>query len=219
MRVLSADGCGSPKKRLVLSTYRRAKFHLWIESSDTAAIPGHRVVLALWEASARPSKVNTRLSRRRPDSVFVNPCAYEREFNKLFRIPAKRPKVVGSIEDVEDSDHEFRRHVRAGSTCGRKVAKSAETHFLTFIWYAANKTCMRDVASRFDMSESTVYRVLQRVAQFLMTLGPSVIKFPADLENLTSSFEKNRNCFLDFHICSDLEPPRSEAAKFPRVAA
>ncbi|KAL3207347.1 hypothetical protein MRX96_039709 [Rhipicephalus microplus] len=40
------------------------------------------------------------------------------------------------------------------------------------------------------MSESTVYRVLQRVAQFLMTLGPSVIKFPADLENLTSSFEK-----------------------------
>ncbi|KAL3199883.1 hypothetical protein MRX96_043712 [Rhipicephalus microplus] len=49
---------------------------------------------------------------------------------------------------------------------------------------------MRDEASRFDMSESTVYRVLQRVAQFLMRLGPSVIKFPADLENLTSSFEK-----------------------------
>ncbi|KAL3188850.1 hypothetical protein MRX96_003010 [Rhipicephalus microplus] len=49
---------------------------------------------------------------------------------------------------------------------------------------------MRDVASRFDMSESTVYRVLQRVAQFLMTLGPSVIKFPAEFENLTSSFEK-----------------------------
>lgn len=44
--------------------------------------------------------------------------------------------------------------------------------------YAANKTCMRDVASRFDMSESTVYRVLQRVAEFLMTLGPSVISFP-----------------------------------------
>ncbi|KAH8032705.1 hypothetical protein HPB51_001397 [Rhipicephalus microplus] len=35
-------------------------------------------------------------------------CAYEREFNKLFRIPAKRPKVVGFIEDVvrQYSDHE-----------------------------------------------------------------------------------------------------------------
>ncbi|KAL3215624.1 hypothetical protein MRX96_000240 [Rhipicephalus microplus] len=138
-------------------------------------------------------------------------CAYEREFNKLFRIPAKRPKVVGFIEDVvrQYSDHEFWRHFRLArpvaeklvaefavssmcpsSTHGGVQAKSAETHVLTFIWYAANKTCMRDVASRFDMSESTVYRVLQRVAQFLMTLGPSVIKFPADLENLTSSFEK-----------------------------
>ncbi|KAL3209072.1 hypothetical protein MRX96_038367 [Rhipicephalus microplus] len=148
-------------------------------------------------------------------------CAYEREFNKLFRIPAKRPKVVGFIEDVvrQYSDHEFRRHFRLArpvaeklvaefavstmcpsSTHGGVQAKSAETHVLTFIWYAANKTCMRDVASRFDMSESTVYRVLQRVAQFLMTLGPSVIKFPADLENLTSSFEKV--CF-DFIYCED----------------
>ncbi|KAL3177080.1 hypothetical protein MRX96_009784 [Rhipicephalus microplus] len=134
-------------------------------------------------------------------------CAY----NKLFRIPAKRPQVVGFIEDVvwQYSDHEhFRRHFRLArpvaeklvaefavssmcpsSTHGGVQAKSAETHVLTFIWYAANKTGMRDVASRFDMSESTVYRVLQRVAPFLMTLGPSVIKFPADLENLTSSFE------------------------------
>ncbi|KAL3248237.1 hypothetical protein MRX96_056645 [Rhipicephalus microplus] len=140
-------------------------------------------------------------------------CAYEREFNKLFRIPAKRPKVVGFIEDVvrQYSDHEFRRHFRLArpvaeklvaefavstmcpsSTHGGVQAKSVETHVLTFIWYAANKTCMRGVASRFDMSESTVYRVLQRVAQFLMTLGPSVIKFPADLENLTSSFEKGK---------------------------
>ncbi|KAH7932137.1 hypothetical protein HPB51_029554 [Rhipicephalus microplus] len=138
-------------------------------------------------------------------------CAYEREFNKLFRIPAKRPQVVGFIEDVvwQYSDHEhFRRHFRLArpvaeklvaefavssmcpsSTHGGVQAKSAETHVLTFIWYAANKTGMRDVASRFDMSESTVYRVLQRVEPFLMTLGPSVIKFPADLENLTSSFE------------------------------
>ncbi|KAL3186619.1 hypothetical protein MRX96_027430 [Rhipicephalus microplus] len=40
MRVLSADGFGSPKKRLVLSTCRRATFHLWIVTSDAAANPG-----------------------------------------------------------------------------------------------------------------------------------------------------------------------------------
>ncbi|KAH6944805.1 hypothetical protein HPB50_005294 [Hyalomma asiaticum] len=49
---------------------------------------------------------------------------------------------------------------------------------------------MRDGASRFDMSESSVHRFLQRVAEFLMTLGPLVIKFPADLESLASTFEK-----------------------------
>ncbi|KAL3173297.1 hypothetical protein MRX96_012420 [Rhipicephalus microplus] len=146
-------------------------------------------------------------------------CAYEREFNKLFRIPAKRPKVVGFIEDVvrQYSDHEFRRHFRLArpvaeklvaefavssmcpsSTHGGVQAKSAETHVLTFIWYAANKTLHARRGKPFrHVRESTVYRVIQRVAQFLMTLGPSVIKFPADLENLTSSFEKV--CF-DFYL-------------------
>ncbi|XP_037528451.1 uncharacterized protein LOC119405681 [Rhipicephalus sanguineus] len=120
-------------------------------------------------------------------------CAYEREFDRMFRILAKRPKVVGFTEDVvrQYSDHEFRRHFRlagpvaekliaefaASSMCpssthGGVPAKSAETHVLTFMWL-----------------KSTVYRVLQRVAEFLMTLGPSVIKFPTDLEKLTSSFE------------------------------
>ncbi|KAH8031856.1 hypothetical protein HPB51_021045 [Rhipicephalus microplus] len=123
-------------------------------------------------ALSRKAQVQTRVIRR--------------TVNKLFRIPAKRPKVVGFIKDVvrQYSDHEFRRHFRLA----RPVAEKLVAEFA--VSYAANKTCMRDVASSFGMSESTVYRVLQRVAQFLMTLGPSVIKFPADLENLTSSFEK-----------------------------
>ncbi|KAL3242439.1 hypothetical protein MRX96_047753 [Rhipicephalus microplus] len=79
------------------------------------------------------------------------------------------------------------------------------------IRYAANKTCVRDVASRFDMSESTVYRVLQRVAEFLMTLGPSEIKFPADLENLTSSFEKIVRSMETGNELSELELLGSEA--------
>nr|XP_037289632.1 uncharacterized protein LOC119183526 [Rhipicephalus microplus] len=91
-------------------------------------------------------------------------CAYEREFNKLFRIPAKRPKVVGFIEDVvrQYSDHEV---------CGQQNL------------HARLGKPFRHVRKHRVQSSS-------RVAQFLMTLGPSVIKFPADLEKLTSSFEK-----------------------------
>ncbi|KAH6924123.1 hypothetical protein HPB50_012465 [Hyalomma asiaticum] len=77
--------------------------------------------------------------------------------------------------------------------------------------YAAHKTCMRDVASRFDMSESSVHRILQRVAEFLMTLGPSVIKFPANLESLASSFEKIASvCQGRYHILGDAAYPLRE---------
>ncbi|KAL3243081.1 hypothetical protein MRX96_047633 [Rhipicephalus microplus] len=71
--------------------------------------------------------------------------------------------------------------MRPLTTHGGVPAKSAETHALAIIWYVANKTCMRDVASRFDLSRSSVHLVLQRVAEFLLTLGPSVIRFSADL--------------------------------------
>ncbi|KAH6942781.1 hypothetical protein HPB50_010321 [Hyalomma asiaticum] len=36
---------------------------------------------------------------------------------------------------------------------GGKAAKSAKTQILNFIWYVANKTCVRDVADRFDLAE------------------------------------------------------------------
>ncbi|XP_049268883.1 uncharacterized protein LOC125757374 [Rhipicephalus sanguineus] len=73
---------------------------------------------------------------------------------------------------------------------GGKAAKSAETHILSFIWYAANKTCMRDVADRFDLAENTVHRALQRVADYLCTLAPTVLTFTRDLEKLSRDFEK-----------------------------
>ncbi|KAH8027849.1 hypothetical protein HPB51_010495 [Rhipicephalus microplus] len=181
-----------------------------MDGSAPSAKPA-AILLLLDSDSSESESSSTDTSDSSDSDSDAKACAYEREFNKLFCIPAKRPKVVGFIEDVvrQYSGHEFRRHLWlarpvaeklvaefavssmcASSTHGGVQAKSAETHVLTFIWYAANKTCMRDVASRVDMSESTVYRVLQRVAQFLMTLGPSVIKFPAALENLTSSSEK-----------------------------
>ncbi|KAH8009113.1 hypothetical protein HPB51_010311 [Rhipicephalus microplus] len=181
-----------------------------MDGSATSAKRAAMLLLLDSDSSASESS-STDTSDSSDSDSDAKAYAYEREFNKLFRNPAKRPNVVGFIEDFarQYSDHEFRRHLRLArpvavmlvaefavssmcplSTHGGFQAKTAEMHVLTFIWYAANKTCMRDVASRFDMSDSTMYRVLQRVAQFLMTLAPSVTKFPADLETLTCSFEK-----------------------------
>ncbi|XP_064487307.1 putative nuclease HARBI1 [Ornithodoros turicata] len=73
---------------------------------------------------------------------------------------------------------------------GGVPAKSAESHVLSFIWYAANKSSMRNVASRFDLAESSVHRMLQRVADFIIEMGPTVLTFPDDMEKLSRDFEK-----------------------------
>ncbi|XP_049516968.1 uncharacterized protein LOC125942745 [Dermacentor silvarum] len=49
---------------------------------------------------------------------------------------------------------------------------------------------MREVASLFDLSESSVHRILLRVADFLLTMGPSVVTFPSNMEKLSSEFQK-----------------------------
>ncbi|KAH7940847.1 hypothetical protein HPB49_006814 [Dermacentor silvarum] len=138
----------------------------------------------------------------------------QRAFDVMFRLPANRPKVIEFVEDVvrRYSDDEVPyspRHFRlsravaeqliarfaASPACpssnhGGVPAKSAETHVLTFIWYAANKTSMREVASRFDLSETSVHRILLRVADFLLTMGPSVVTFPSNMEKLSREFQK-----------------------------
>ncbi|XP_049271369.1 uncharacterized protein LOC119391819 [Rhipicephalus sanguineus] len=136
---------------------------------------------------------------------------YHRAFDAIFLLPTRRPKVIGFVEEVvrRYSDDEFRRHFRLSrrvaeqliarfaashtfpsSSHGDAAAKSVETHVLTFISYAANKTSIRDVASRFDLSESSIYRVLLRVADFLLAMGPYVVSFPSNLEKLFSVFKK-----------------------------
>ncbi|KAH6936168.1 hypothetical protein HPB50_014443 [Hyalomma asiaticum] len=49
---------------------------------------------------------------------------------------------------------------------------------------------MREVASRFDLSESSVHRILVRVADFLVAMSPSVVSFPSNLKKLSSEFKK-----------------------------
>ncbi|KAM7299270.1 putative nuclease HARBI1 isoform X2 [Ixodes scapularis] len=72
---------------------------------------------------------------------------------------------------------------------GGSPAKSAEQHLLSFLWYAANKACIRDVAGRFDLGESTLHRMMERVLDFLLIIGPRIVKFPDDLERLSRDFE------------------------------
>ncbi|XP_064487595.1 putative nuclease HARBI1 [Ornithodoros turicata] len=73
---------------------------------------------------------------------------------------------------------------------GGVPAKSAESHVLSFIWYAVNKSSMRNVASRCDLAESSVHRMLQRVPDFIIEMGPTVLTLPDDMDKMSRDFEK-----------------------------
>lgn len=137
---------------------------------------------------------------------------YEVFFERAFaESPCERPKVVGYIADVVHmySDEEFRRNFRVSRSVatdlvngfeaspmyprndnGGSPAKTAEEHVLAFLWYAANKACIRDVAGRFGLGETTVFRIIERMMEYFVELAKTAITFPTDLEHLSADFEQ-----------------------------
>lgn len=50
---------------------------------------------------------------------------------------------------------------------------------LIFLWFIGHQTAsFRDVADRFDISISCLYRVIRRLTYFLSNLSPEIIKWP-----------------------------------------
>ncbi|KAL3201137.1 hypothetical protein MRX96_043093 [Rhipicephalus microplus] len=132
-------------------------------------------LLLLEESSSSDSTCSS--SENSSDSDYEDEAAvHHQAFDAMFRLPAKSPKVVGFVEKLTRrySDDGYR-HIHLSrrvmkqvftrfaasstfppSSHGGVTAKSAETYALAFIWYAANKTSLREMASRFDLSESSV---------------------------------------------------------------
>lgn len=64
---------------------------------------------------------------------------------------------------------------------------SPEKHILCYLWFVGHQTASyRDVADRFGVTLSTLYKIISRVTTFLMSIAPNIIKFPTPEErNLT----------------------------------
>ncbi|CAN7988265.1 unnamed protein product, partial [Ixodes pacificus] len=134
----------------------------------------------------------------------------EHEFDCLFAPPQKRPKIETYLDTVHQySDEEFRRNFRLmrpiayelidnfgaspmfpPATHGGLPVKTPEEHVLSFLWYAANRSCIRDVAGRFNVAESSLHRMMRRVVDFILSIGPQVVKFPSDLQQMAEDFQK-----------------------------
>ncbi|KAG0410315.1 hypothetical protein HPB47_012580 [Ixodes persulcatus] len=140
--------------------------------------------------------------------------AYEAMFRELFDAPCAVPKVKEYVLTVMNaySDKEFRRNFRLArvpcydlidqfegssffsstSHHGGSPTKTAEEHILSFHWYVANKSSMRECALLFNMADSTVLAVIDRVLEFLCSIAPDIICFAADKGALANDLKKLR---------------------------
>lgn len=74
----------------------------------------------------------------------------------------------------------------------RKI--SAEWSFLIFLWFIANTEPLRTLGDRFDVSISSIFRVIRRVVEWLLSILDEEIKWPEGNNAIVTSqkFEAKR---------------------------
>ncbi|XP_030745146.1 putative nuclease HARBI1 [Sitophilus oryzae] len=73
---------------------------------------------------------------------------------------------------------------------------SAQDVIYIFLWFAGHQTASyRDVGDRFDVTISTIFRIIRRVTYFLSNLSPEVITWPTQLEKEDIAAHFNRKGF------------------------
>lgn len=54
-----------------------------------------------------------------------------------------------------------------------------------FLWFAANEAAsFRDVSDRFNISKSTLFKIVRRVTYFLSNISHEIIKWPTNIEKI-----------------------------------
>lgn len=78
-----------------------------------------------------------------------------------------------------------------------KKVKSPDFHLLVFLWFAGHQGCsFSDLSDRFNITQSSVHRIIRRMLLFISSLAPEVIKWPNREEmEITSEFYYNKLSF------------------------
>ncbi|XP_008189991.1 putative nuclease HARBI1 [Acyrthosiphon pisum] len=75
---------------------------------------------------------------------------------------------------------------------------SMEKQVLVTLWYMANSETHRQIASRFNVSNSTSYKIVQNNLKYITSISDTVIKWPCNNEQLLTlkKFQNLRNKVL-----------------------
>ncbi|XP_018373892.1 PREDICTED: LOW QUALITY PROTEIN: putative nuclease HARBI1 [Trachymyrmex cornetzi] len=95
----------------------------------------------------------------------------EQEFKEHLRLP--RHLVLHLIDEFEQSEH-FPKHAFGTKPISGKI------NILLFLWFMSNTEPLRTMSDRFDIFISSVYRILRRVENSLLTKLETAIRWPQD---------------------------------------
>ncbi|XP_036150262.1 protein ANTAGONIST OF LIKE HETEROCHROMATIN PROTEIN 1-like [Monomorium pharaonis] len=132
---------------------------------------------------------NGRRRQRVEDFLQVVHAKSNEEFREDFRLT--RPIVYLLLESLETSGfiplHDY----------GKK--KSAELCLLMTLWFLNNKEPHRTLANLFNISLSSVFRIIRRIINWLVTLVPEVVTWPEgnNITKVSGKFQEIagiRNC-------------------------
>jgi predicted DNA-binding protein YlxM (UPF0122 family) len=125
------------------------------------------------------------------------------DIHQIISLDSRRsvPKVFGFAENIVQSysDIQFRADFRISKVTFERLvlelsplieyddrpdgkeALDVRKQILVFMWYISNQDSMREIASRFGISKSTVFRCIRRVSCALCDIRSKLIKWP-DIE-------------------------------------
>ncbi|KAL1509932.1 hypothetical protein ABEB36_004596 [Hypothenemus hampei] len=108
----------------------------------------------------------------------------EDQFKRNFRVQKNTASIL--ISKVKQSQF-YEQYAKEDH--GGFPRLSSELYVYAFLWYAANKTVLRDVADRFGLGEATLYRIIIKMNLFFKELAKDVIKFPVS-DEMKQNFER-----------------------------
>lgn len=127
--------------------------------------------------------INGQRRHRIEDYLQVIDSWTEQEFKQHLRLT--RGTATMLIHELEIS------HYIPSHSFGMKPV-SAKLSFLLFLWYIANTEPLRTMSDRFNVSISSVFRIIRRVIAWLLTKFDMVIKWPQDHDDIAVVCEKFR---------------------------
>ncbi|XP_037928964.1 uncharacterized protein LOC119678724 [Teleopsis dalmanni] len=134
-------------------------------------------------------------------------------YSILHKKKRKRVCIKNYIQDVvyKYDDKEFKTHFRISRSLFNSLAIkfqnitdfialrvselniSSEAHVAVFLWFASHEACcFRDLSDRFNLSLSSVNRVIRRMITFFSNMCPDIIAWPSTSKKLMQFFKSYR---------------------------